>query len=260
MQPIRSEPHGPSDRVPILFVHGAWHGAWCWEPHFLPFFESAGHPAYAIDLRGHGSHPAPRPLRRVTLGDYVEDVARAAAAIHPAPVLVGHSMGGLIVSRCVQAHDAPGAVLLAAVPPRGALGITARFVARHPLAFARVIAWLRLEPVVDSPERARELLVSDRLSAEEWTPYQARLRDESFTAYLQMLAALVSRPAPVRAPMLVLGAGGDRMVTAGEVRATAEAFGAEMEIIPALSHAVMLDPEWRIAAERILAWIGALRP
>jgi hypothetical protein len=28
--------------VPLLFVHGAWHGAWCWDEHFLDLFADKG--------------------------------------------------------------------------------------------------------------------------------------------------------------------------------------------------------------------------
>ncbi len=30
--------------VPLLFVHGGWHGAWCWDDHFLDFFAGCGLP------------------------------------------------------------------------------------------------------------------------------------------------------------------------------------------------------------------------
>ena len=40
--------------TPLLFVHGAWHGAWCWEENFLPYFAQAGYHSHALDLRGHG--------------------------------------------------------------------------------------------------------------------------------------------------------------------------------------------------------------
>ena len=38
----------------LLFVHGAWHGAWCWDEFFLPYFKSKGYSYFALDLRSHG--------------------------------------------------------------------------------------------------------------------------------------------------------------------------------------------------------------
>jgi pimeloyl-ACP methyl ester carboxylesterase len=40
--------------VPLLFVHGGWHAAWCWDENFLNFFADKGFLAAAVSLRGHG--------------------------------------------------------------------------------------------------------------------------------------------------------------------------------------------------------------
>ena len=43
------------EKTPVLFVHGAWHGAWCGDEHFLDFFADKGYRAVALSLRGHGA-------------------------------------------------------------------------------------------------------------------------------------------------------------------------------------------------------------
>ena len=55
--------------VPLLFVHGGWHAAWCWDDHFLDFFAAAGYRAVALSLRGHGTSPTTKPVRKVSIGD-----------------------------------------------------------------------------------------------------------------------------------------------------------------------------------------------
>ncbi len=70
-------------------------GAWIWE-HFLGFFAARGYPAYAVSLRGHGGSEG--DLAVASFEDYVDDVETAAKAIGSEPVLVGHSMGGLVDS------------------------------------------------------------------------------------------------------------------------------------------------------------------
>jgi len=47
-------PAGPTRKPPLLFVHGGYCDAWCWEPYFLPWFAARGYPSYALSLRGHG--------------------------------------------------------------------------------------------------------------------------------------------------------------------------------------------------------------
>ena len=76
------------------------------------------------------------------------------------PVVVGHSMGGLVVQKYLERSTALGAVLLASVPAAGALGATLRFAARHPLVFAKVNLVRRLGPVVGTPALARQMLFS----------------------------------------------------------------------------------------------------
>ena len=62
----------PSDThpTPLLFVHGGWHAAWCWDEHFLEFFAAAGYRAIALSLRGHGGSPTTKPLSNCSIADY----------------------------------------------------------------------------------------------------------------------------------------------------------------------------------------------
>ena len=99
----------------ILLVHGAWHGPWCWDE-FSAYLGERGHEVRAVELRGHDRAPG-RIWHR--LRDYVEDVRAAAAEFGEPPVLVGHSMGGLVVQKCLEDGEAAGAVLLAPPPRRG---------------------------------------------------------------------------------------------------------------------------------------------
>ena len=79
----------------FVLVHGAWHGAWCWS-RVVPLLEELGHSADAIDLPGHGDDPTPRAS--VGIGDYVRATGEALAKGPLPAVLVGHSMGGLLIS------------------------------------------------------------------------------------------------------------------------------------------------------------------
>lgn len=79
--------------MPLLFVHGGWHGAWCWE-HFQDFFAGAGYRTVAVSLRGHGTSPTAKPLRKVSIADYIEDVRTVADDLGGGPILIGHSWAG----------------------------------------------------------------------------------------------------------------------------------------------------------------------
>ncbi|MHA7649481.1 alpha/beta hydrolase [Mycobacterium sp. ML4] len=244
--------------VPLLFVHGAWHAAWCWDEHFLDFFAGRGYRCVAVSLRGHGGSPGGERLRRTGISDYAGDVAATAAQLPTAPVLIGHSMGGFVVQHCLDRYDPAGAILLASIPPRGVRRGTMRIARRHPLVFARVNAELRLGPLVATPALARELFFSASMPDAEVSSYQQRLQDESYRAFLDMLMLdLVDTDRVRRVPMLVLGAEHDAIVTSNEILSTASHYGAEVEIFPNMAHDMMLERGWRAVAERMYGWLMA---
>ncbi len=84
----------------FVLVHGAWHGAWCWR-HILPLLRARGHEVLAPDLPGHGDDPA-EPAGQ-TLDGYSQCIAATVRACGTDVVLVGHSLGGLVISAVAEA-------------------------------------------------------------------------------------------------------------------------------------------------------------
>ena len=82
----------------LVLVHGAFGGAWCWEP-VLGGLRDAGHTVEAPDLPGQGQDPT--PVAEVTLDAYAERVIDVLASGEPA-VLVGHSMGGMVTTQAAS--------------------------------------------------------------------------------------------------------------------------------------------------------------
>lgn len=79
----------------IVLVHGAFSGAWVWEP-VLPGLREAGHTVETFDLPGQGSDQT--PIEQVDLDAYARRTCEVLAAGEPA-VLVGHSMGGMVITQ-----------------------------------------------------------------------------------------------------------------------------------------------------------------
>jgi pimeloyl-ACP methyl ester carboxylesterase len=251
---VRRDPHGAAHPTPLLFVHGAWHGAWCWEEHFLDHFAEQGYQVAALDLRGHGSSPARGRFRTRRLRHYVADVAEVAATFDTPPVVIGHSMGGMVVQKYLERHDAPAAVLLASGPPRGAIGATLRTARRHPWRFLRVNATWSLYPMVEDPEVARTLFFSDALDDVTALGHTSRMQDEAYLAYLDMVVLDLPRPKRVTSPVLVVGGEGDVLFTPREVRATAKAYGTTALMFDG-AHDLMLEPCWPQVAAAITDWL-----
>ncbi|MBX9893367.1 MAG: alpha/beta fold hydrolase [Chitinophagaceae bacterium] len=82
-----------------LLVHGAWHGAWCWNK-VIPFMSNKGYKVIAIDLPSHGKDTT-NP-NTVSFADYVKKVTAAALQVEGEVILVGHSMGGTVISQAAE--------------------------------------------------------------------------------------------------------------------------------------------------------------
>lgn len=83
----------------FVLVHGAWHGAWCWQK-IVPLLEAHDHRVIAPDLAGLGRDPT--PIKEVTLERWTDDVCRLIDMEPGSVILVGHSRGGLIISQVAE--------------------------------------------------------------------------------------------------------------------------------------------------------------
>ena len=91
-----------------------------------------------MSLRGHGNSPTDKPLRACSVADFVEDISVVADSLPTPPVIIGHSMGGLIVQKYLESHDSPAGVLMTSMPPQGNLGSALRWIRQHPSHFTKM--------------------------------------------------------------------------------------------------------------------------
>ena len=237
-------------------MHGICCAAWCWAEHWLPYFARHGYVCWALSLRGHGASAGRERLRWTSLADYVADVAQVAAQMDRPPIVMGHSMGGMIVQKYLETHPAPAGILLAAVPPQGGLRATLRAFRRQPRALLKAAWHLNMFHTLGTPGLAREACFSAGVPQEVLAGFVRRLQDESIRAYLDMVLLDLPRPGRVKTPLLVLGAAQDVLVAPDEVEATGRAYGARTELFPGMAHMMMLEAGWQVVADRILAWLA----
>lgn len=255
---IVRKPTDHTKKTPLLFIHGAWHGAWCWDQYFLPYFAEQGYEVYAPSLRGHGKSGGSERLRWSSATDYVADVAETVAKLPQPPVIIGHSMGGYVVQKYLETVTLPGAILLASVPPQGVWRIALRSAGRFPWQFVKLNAKLSLYPLVETAELAKFHFFSPNMPSEEVNRYFAKLGDESYRGFLDMLLLNLPRPKRVQTPMLVLGGEHDAIFSMGEVAATARAYHTQPHFFP-MAHDMMLEAGWEQVAGKMLRWLGEKR-
>jgi len=241
---------------PLLFVHGAFGGAWMWDEHFLPYFAENGYDAHALSLRGHGGSKEQGFLHQIGLADYVDDLNDAILHLGVKPVLVGHSLGGVVVQKWLKRFEAPGAVLMGSGPPHGMLPSSIRMLLRAPTLVVQLALAQAFGPQVASAEAARKVLFSGSVPTETVNRHFARASAESLRVALEL--TLPDFPEATRnpeMPILVLGAENDFFVSPTMVEATAKVYGTGSEIFPDMAHAMMLEPGWQVVADRMLRWL-----
>ena len=258
-------PKGP----PLLFVHGSFSDARIWDVNFLPWFAAQGYEAHAVSLRGHGQSGGHVRLHTWRLTDYVDDLAKAVQSMPSPPLLIGHSMGGMVVQKYLEAQagaalgcDAPvrGVVLMASVPPRGLLPTNLHMALRKPLLFQQMATFAVFGPSFGSVAMMEELLFSKGMPRAKLEEYFHLVQAESQAAAMDMmwLDPLRLRPGQVSLPVLVMGARNDQFIPPELVLETAHFYRTRAEVLPDMAHAMMLEQNWRDAAELLLGWLDQM--
>ncbi len=256
--PARGNGRG-NGKPPLLFIHGGYCDAWCWDPYFLSWFAAQGYAAHALSLRGHGRSGGGETLFIAGLDDYAADVEHVASKLPAAPVLIGHSMGAAVVERLMATRPVRAAALVSPVPPSGLLTVAARLATERP---DYLLHMLQLDPTrlaTHVLETLRPFYLSDDVEPAIVLEMTAHLGVESPRVLLD-LALRLHWQLPERggAPVLVLGAAGDRVCTPDDVRATARHHGVDAVILPALAHMLMLERQWERPAKALLRWLETL--
>lgn len=199
----------------IALVHGSYHGAWCWD--FLrPELERLGHRVVTVDL----------PISDPAYGaaDYAAEVEGAidsALGTASVPVVVGHSMAGLIIPIVASHRPVARLVFLAAflpVPGRSANDQRAheRIDGQLP---PKIAQWTDLGDDVwmIGPRTATELFYHDAPAAvARWATQ--RLRPQSYRV-LQEVSPLAAWPDVERSSITCRD---DRAINPAWVRAAAK--------------------------------------
>ena len=237
----------------VVMAHGAFCGGWAFDRFRTPF-EARGWRVEAPDLRGGGV--AGRSMR-----DYADDLAKVCADLPERPILLGHSMGGLVCQMAARRVQPRALVLLAPSPPWGVHGSSLEeAVTAFGVSLADPFWTGKVQPDLSLVRR----FSLDRLAAAEREALAARTGPESGRAiravlnwWLDPFMTTSVGPSPLGAPALVIAGERDQVHPAATARQTAERIGADFEIMPAMSHWLIGEPGWEAVADRAIGWAEA---
>jgi pimeloyl-ACP methyl ester carboxylesterase len=242
----------------IVMVHGAFCGGWAFDA-FRARFEGLGWTVLTPDLRGHETGGNSKGVIGVSMADYARDIGELCASLPEPPVLLGHSMGGLVAQMAARQAKLKALVLLAPSPPWGVAGMS--FEEAMTAVGVHVMAPLTNGAVSADRTLMRQFTL-DRLSKAERDPILRRLRPESGLAIRQALNWWLDPfmttsvgPGPLNLPTLALAGAEDVVHPPATVRQTAQRIGAAFEVIPQMSHWLLSGPGWEQVANTVLTWL-----
>lgn len=247
----------------VVMVHGASEGGWCFDK-FRAAFEERGWTCHTPDLIGHGRDKAGAKTRLIGVGlaDYRDGLMPLMQSFSTPPVLLGHSMGALLVQQLAAQGLARALVLVSPAPRSGILPATdtEKDLAQGFITIPSV--WT----TVINPDFDLACFYSmNKVPKDEKRALFDRFGPESGLAYYEMFfwmidktnAASVDTKA-VNCPVLVVSGIDDNLVSLATARATAlgypqAAFWEEA----GHGHMLPVEPGGERIAGRIADWISA---
>ena len=212
-----------------------------------------------MDLSGHGESGKKKPLRFTTVNDFLADINSVIKAMPQPPIIIGHSMGGLLCQHIlVDNSNVRGVGFLASLPSAGVVGIKLTV---HPLKKLLSNLTLSLYPMVSSRKNAKYMFLEPDADEAVVDHMMARLGNESWLAFVGIATgkSLPKAPdIPLKTPACVVAAGSDTIIPVELEEQLAERFGVKAHIIPDAPHDLMLSKKWEESAKVFLNWIEEL--
>ncbi|MBN8608692.1 MAG: alpha/beta hydrolase [Caulobacterales bacterium] len=249
--------------TPVVFVHGAFCGGWAFDAFREPF-EAAGFETHAPNLPHHERGADLEQLAQAGLKEYSKSIVHYLHGLRAPPVLVGHSLGGLVSQMAAMHAPVAGIVLLAPSAPWGVMPTTLE---EHGSQFGLSLLgdyWRR--PIPPDYRVARSTTL-DRLERDNARHVFARFVPESGRAIREAVQwwsdHSMAAQAPVyriSAPVLGLAGGKDRVNPSSTVRRVISRFPngqAHFHEFSEMSHWLVGEPETPQVSDMVLQWLAA---
>jgi pimeloyl-ACP methyl ester carboxylesterase len=242
-------------KPPVIMVHGAFCGGWAFEAFRAPF-EAAGHAVLTPDLTGRGANSR----GGASMADFAAGIAELVRRQEQPPVLIGHSLGGLVAQMAAAKAPVRGLILLAPSAPWGVAGGSIEEAVSAVSLYALGPFWMQaVSPdyaiartySLDKLDRAARKAVFARMA-----PESGRALWETLNWWLDPLMTTMVSAGRIKAPVLGVAGGRDLVHPPATVLRTVERLGGELKVFDTMSHWLVSEPGWKQVAEACLTWIA----
>lgn len=244
------------NRIPVVLVHGAWLHISSWQSWTERF-----------TAHGYDVHVPAWPLGDIGLDELTAHYEKAVRSLDALPVVIGHSVGGLIARQLLDAGLARAGVAIAPLPlpvliDRGVRHVTSP------------------EGYVTLPEAQFRITIANTVGEHEAASLYQRyvvpaphrlLADLGFDGTTPSTATDASGDTPVdttgpeasaRGPLLLISGQEDRMVADAVTRAAYKRYGdstsiTDLKQFADRGHSLVIDSGWPAVADYVLAWLAA---
>lgn len=252
----------------IVFIHGMFMTPLCWED-WVPYFKRKGYTATAPAWPGRdkpiaslkAAHPDPG-LGKLTLSDVLTSYTLQIRLMKEKPILIGHSMGGLVVQLLLRDGLGEAGVAIDSAPPAGVFSPKWSFIKSN---------FPMINPLV-SKSRPKEMTFKDFQYAfvntlpltEQKAAYERYAVPESRGVPQESLTATARiNFSKEHSPLLMIAGEKDHIVPASLVKTNYERYQAspsktDFKEFPGRVHFLIWQKGWQEIADDILEWLKSL--
>jgi pimeloyl-ACP methyl ester carboxylesterase len=244
----------------VIMVHGAFCAGWAFDAFREPF-EAKGYVCKTPDLRGHAPGTRLSAVAQISMSDYAADIADLIRAEPAPPILIGHSLGGLVAQMAAAKAPVAALILLAPSAPWGVTGGSLEEAASAFGLYALGPFWAQAVQPDDAVARLYSL---DRMDKAEGGAVIKRMVAESGRALFETLNWWLDPfmttqvdAARIQAPVFAGCGGADLIHPPATVRQTAARLNADVRTFEGMSHWLIGEQGWETVADACLEWLAA---